>query len=96
MHLSGGPSDVLITLKKRDERIVKILFTRPGRQTDLHGGIGATFGSACRLEVNGSEDGVPNLDKWEIAKGWGNGNWKCSYGRLVLFSVTFLIFPSGR
>lgn len=81
VDLTGRPGDVLITLQKRNEGIVDSFFRRPGCEANLHRSVGASFGSARRFEIDGSENGVANLDEGEIAKvakvGNGKPTWSC-------------------
>lgn len=39
-----------------------VLFRGPGCEPDLDWGIGFSFGGASGLKIDGSEDGVANLD----------------------------------
>jgi hypothetical protein len=62
VNFPGGPGDVLIAMQEGDEGIMDVFVFRPSRETDLDRGIGFPFGGAGGLEINGSEDGVANLD----------------------------------
>ena len=62
MNFLGGPSDVLFTLEEGDEGSVNAVFRGPSAEADLDGGIGAAFGGASGLEVDGGEGSFRNLD----------------------------------
>ena len=62
MNFLRGPSDVLITMKEGNEGLVKVFFSRPGSEPDLHRRIGFSFGCASGFEIDGGKDGVANLD----------------------------------
>lgn len=57
-----GPRNVLIAMKEGDEGIVNVIVRRPGREPDLDRGIGLPYGGASGLEIDGSKNGVADLD----------------------------------
>jgi len=57
VDLASRPGDVLIALEEGDEGGMDVIGGGPSAEADLDGGIGAAFGGASGLEVDGGEDG---------------------------------------
>jgi len=74
VDLAGGPSDVLLALEEGNKRRVDVVSGGPGPQADLNRSIGAAFGRASGLEVDGGESCLADLDKEELADEQGNRN----------------------
>ena len=62
MNFLRGPSDILIAMKEGNKGLVKVSFSRPRCESNLHRRISLSFSGASGFEIDGGKDGVANLD----------------------------------